>query len=73
MIQELHHKTCGLIFRDLLEIKQLKVAYHLPANVRDILMPSKLKTCNEEKFAVSTHIKNTNLEYCIEEIDYYEI
>ena len=72
-MQELHHKTCDPIFRDLIDIKQLIVAYHHPANVRDLLMPSKLKTSKEEKFAVSTHINNTSLENCIEDINYDEI
>ena len=73
MMQESHHKTCGSIFRDILDIKKMTVAYYHPKNLRDLLTPSKLKTCKEDKFSASTHIKNTSLENCIEDINYDEI
>ena len=73
MMQELHHKTCGPIFRDLLGIKQMTVGYRHPANIRDLLIPSKLKTYKEDKFTFSTHIKNTSLEHCIEDMNLDEL
>ena len=36
-------------------------------------MPSKLKTCEESIYKVSSHIKDTTLEHCINEINYNEL
>ena len=49
MMQEIFTKTRGDLFKDLLAIQQLTVAYHRPDNIKDLLIPSKLKYSNRQK------------------------
>ena len=49
------------------------MAYRRLKNIRDVLMPSKLKICEESIYKFSSHIKNTTLEHCINEINYNEL
>ena len=72
-MQELFKKTCGPILRDLLDIRQLTIAYHRPTNLRDLLMPSKLKQCDKEDYKVSFHTKGTHLEHSINSLDYTKL
>jgi len=69
-MQEMYSKTCGEIFKDLLDVKQLTIAYHRPQNLRDLLMPSKLKTCDGEENQVQHYLQTTNLADYINEITY---
>lgn len=70
MIQMIYKRTCGPVLYDLLDIKQLTIAYHRPTNLRDLLMPSKLRECPGEINQVEYHLYDTALEDCIESLDY---
>ena len=69
-MQEIYVKTCGDLFKDLLDIQQLTVAYYRPDNIRDLLIPSKLKNCNEQENQVEFYLKDADLTDCIDEINY---
>ena len=66
-------KTCSTILRDLLNIEVLTVAFYRLKNIRDALMPSKLKIYEEAICKVSSHFKNITLEHCINEINYNKL
>ena len=72
-MQDSRKKTCGTMPQDLLNFKALTVAYYRPENVRDVLIPSKLKNCEKSIYKVSSHIKNATLEHCINETNYNEL
>ena len=69
-MQEIYAKTRGDLFKDLLNIQQLTVAYHRPDNIRDLLIPSKLKYCNGQENQVEFYLKDADLIDCVEEINY---
>ena len=71
-MQVIYTKTHSLIFNDLLDIYQLTIAYYYPANLRDLLILSKLKDYKEEIYNIEYHLKGASLKNCIELI-YYKI
>ena len=72
-MQEIYKETCGPMLGDLLDMRQLTVACHRPKNLRDLLIPSKLKSCPGKENNVEFHLKGTTLENHIEAINYEEI
>ena len=72
-MQEIYAKTCRPVFRDLLDIHQLTIAYHRPKNLHDLLMPSKLRTCNGKENQVETYLAEAGLSEIVEEINYDEM
>ena len=56
-----------------LDICQLTVAYHRPKNLRNLLIPSKLKRCPGKEKNVEFHLKGTTLENYIDVINYKKI
>ena len=71
-MQKLYAETCGPILRDLLDIRQLTIAYHRPKNLRDLLMPSKLRECDGEENQVDTYLDQVGLHQCTDEINYLD-
>ena len=69
-MQKLHAKTCILVLRDNLDIQQLTITYHIYKNLRDLIIPSKLREYEGAENQVKTYFQLADLEHCIEEIDY---
>ena len=54
-------------------MKKLTVACYRPKNLRDVLIPSKLRPCQEIECNVEHHLKNTHLATCVENLNYDEM
>lgn len=72
-MQIIYANTCGPDLKDLLDIRQLTIAYHRPKNLRDILMPSKLWECEGQENQVETYLQETGLDSYVETIDHKKI
>ena len=72
-MQEIFKKACGPILHDLLDAKQLTIACHRPANLRDLLILSKLTVCENETYTASYQAQELNLNNTINAIDYETI
>ena len=54
-IQRIYKETCGPVFRDLLGIDRAMVAYHKSKNLKDLVIPSRMKDCIEPELKASTY------------------
>ena len=48
MMHQICKETCKPIFNDLIGIKKLTIEYHKLENLRDLLVPSKLRKCKKK-------------------------
>ena len=46
------------MFEDLLGVEKDMVAYHKPKNLKDLVIPSRIKVCMERDLRASTYVKN---------------
>ena len=56
-LQRVYRETCGSVFKDLLGVDKAMVACHKPKNLKDLVMPSRMKDCNEVDLKASTYVK----------------
>ena len=54
-LQRIYRETCGPVFRDLLGIDRAMVAYHKSKNLKDLVIPSRMKDCIEPELKASTY------------------
>ena len=54
-LQRIYRETCGPVFRDLLGIDRAMVAYHKSKNLKDLVIPSRMKECIEPELKASTY------------------
>ena len=54
-LQRIHRETCGPVFRDLLGVDRAMVACHKPKNLKDLVIPSRMKDCVEPGLKASTY------------------
>lgn len=71
--QSTFQSICRPIFRDLLDVKKIIAAHHRPKNPQDILIPSKLRPCQEIECNAEHYLKNTHLTTCAETLNYDEM
>ena len=46
------------MFKDLLGVEKAIVDYHEPNNLKDLVIPTRMKVCNERDLSASTHVED---------------
>ena len=53
--QRIYRETCGPVFKDLLGVDRAMVAYHKRKNLKDLVIPSRMKDYNEVNLKAGTY------------------
>ena len=58
-LQQICNETCGPVLLDLLGVDRAMIACHRLHNLKDLVIPSRMKPCDESNLKASSHLINT--------------